>query len=234
MAEEKALGYIYKTTNLVNGKIYIGQHRYNPKTDKNYLGTGVILLQAISKYGKNNFKKEIIEECYSNEELNQKEVYYIKSFDSTNPKIGYNIELGGNAGPVSEKTRKKISQTHFLLNKTRDHSIFIANLSKEAKTQISIKAKGRKRIHKGDLIKYIKPEELESFLNQGWELGLSQKAKNNMKNATGKKTLGRKHIHKGNSQKLIKQEEIIFYLSHGWQLGYSKKSIKNIKKGMKK
>ena len=51
---------IYKTTNLLNGKIYIGKDKRN---DRKYLGSGKILRQAVSKYGLRNFSKEILEEC---------------------------------------------------------------------------------------------------------------------------------------------------------------------------
>lgn len=52
--------FIYKTINLITSKIYIGQHN---GSYKNYLGSGVYLNRAIKKYGRNNFKKEIIEYC---------------------------------------------------------------------------------------------------------------------------------------------------------------------------
>ena len=61
---------IYKTINLINGKIYVGQD-YNNRD--NYLGSGKIILKAIKKYKKENFKKEILEECNSQEELDEKE-----------------------------------------------------------------------------------------------------------------------------------------------------------------
>ena len=55
-------GYIYKTTNLINGKIYIGK-RQKQEFDKYYLGSGIYLKKAIEKYGKENFSCEIIDKC---------------------------------------------------------------------------------------------------------------------------------------------------------------------------
>ena len=74
--------YVYKTTNLITGRIYVGQH--NGKT-KNYLGSGTILKKAFKKYGKKNFKKEILEECSTKEDLCEKEKYWIKYYDAKNP-----------------------------------------------------------------------------------------------------------------------------------------------------
>ena len=60
---------IYKTTNTVNNKIYIGKDSYNnPK----YIGSGKLLWKAINKYGKKAFIKEIIERCSTQTELNEK------------------------------------------------------------------------------------------------------------------------------------------------------------------
>ena len=57
---------IYKTTNLINSKIYVGQ---DSKNNYNYLGSGIIIKKAIKKYGKENFKKEIIEYCNDKQKL---------------------------------------------------------------------------------------------------------------------------------------------------------------------
>jgi group I intron endonuclease len=81
---------IYKTTNLINGKSYVGQQSTDIKT---YLGSGKILEFAIKKYGVENFKKEIIEECLTREELNKREIYWIKKL---NP--DYNLHPGGYGG----------------------------------------------------------------------------------------------------------------------------------------
>jgi group I intron endonuclease len=102
---------IYKTTNLLNGKIYIGKDRYN---NENYLGSGKILKQAIQKYGRDNFNKEILEECQDEKIWLKREVYWIEYFNST--KVGYNIALGGNGGdtisnnPNKDDIRKRHSE----------------------------------------------------------------------------------------------------------------------------
>jgi len=95
---------IYKTTNLVNGKIYIGQDKYN---NPNYLGSGKILQLAFQKYGIENFRKEILEKCKSAEDLNERERYWIDYYSSTNIKIGYNIAFGGNGGDTISNHPKK-------------------------------------------------------------------------------------------------------------------------------
>ncbi|MFA5745627.1 MAG: NUMOD3 domain-containing DNA-binding protein [Candidatus Paceibacterota bacterium] len=103
---------IYKITNLINNKIYIGQDTKNRPL---YLGSGILIKNAVGKYGKHNFKKEILEYCKTQEELNEKEQYWITHFNSTNLNVGYNIALGG-SGKLgvfpSETTRLKMGESH--------------------------------------------------------------------------------------------------------------------------
>jgi group I intron endonuclease len=108
---------IYKVTNKINNKCYIGQtiqkdpyarwakHKYDAKKGLNYP-----LYNAIQKYGKLNFEFEIIHIVNSLDELNQLEVKYIKEFNSLTPN-GYNIKDGGNNRSPSLETRQKISKT---------------------------------------------------------------------------------------------------------------------------
>jgi group I intron endonuclease len=92
---------VYKTTNKVNGKIYIGK---DAKNDPNYLGSGILLKQAIEKYGKDNFQKEILEYCTS-VNINEREKYWI---DITQAKeIGYNLADGGTGGDLGEYVNNK-------------------------------------------------------------------------------------------------------------------------------
>lgn len=89
---------IYKTTNTVNGKIYVGKDFDN---DPSYLGSGVLLEMAIKKYGRQNFTKSLIESCSTAEELNRREIHWIRVLNSTDRKIGYNIALGGTGGDTT-------------------------------------------------------------------------------------------------------------------------------------
>lgn len=106
---------IYKITNTLNGKIYIGQsidipkriyeHKYKAfcKEDRSYKSA---IHNAFRKYGLDNFKFEILEETKI-EELDEKEIYYIEKYNSLYPN-GYNILKGGQLyRPKTNKTNKK-------------------------------------------------------------------------------------------------------------------------------
>lgn len=85
-------GYIYRITNLINDKTYIGQHKIKPKEKfLDYMGSGRLIVRAIKKYGKNNFVKEIIEYSDSKDELNILERKYI-SEELSKDRCEYNID----------------------------------------------------------------------------------------------------------------------------------------------
>ena len=87
-------GIIYKTTNLVNGKIYVGQHICETDEFDGYLGSGVKLRAAIRYYGPENFKRETLRICDTQLQLDAWEMLYIKKLRSTDKRIGYNILPG--------------------------------------------------------------------------------------------------------------------------------------------
>jgi len=124
---------IYKTTNLINGKIYIGQTHYDKQT---YFGSGVLVTQAIKKYGAENFIKEYIDEAYSQGELDQKEMFWIKELNSQDKNIGYNIADGGwNYFTMTDETKRKISQTlkgKYVGNKAFRNGVSLTNTHKDA------------------------------------------------------------------------------------------------------
>ena len=87
-------GYIYETTNLINGKKYIGQH-VSSDFDENYYGSGKIFLNALNKNGKENFKIKLLEWCENQEELDEAEYRHIQLADAANSRNYYNMVPGG-------------------------------------------------------------------------------------------------------------------------------------------
>ena len=83
---------IYKTTNLINEKYYIGKHKTNTLTDS-YMGSGVAIKAAIRKYGIKNFKKEILFVFNTEEEMNNKEKELVVIAENS-----YNMTEGGKGG----------------------------------------------------------------------------------------------------------------------------------------
>jgi group I intron endonuclease len=104
-------GIIYIVINKINSKIYIGKKKIkNINEWKDYWGSGKLIQKAILKYGIENFKKEILEYCYSREELNSAEIDYIEFYNSTNRNIGYNLTIGGEGGKTSDQHGAKRSE----------------------------------------------------------------------------------------------------------------------------
>jgi len=91
--------YLYLITNLVNGNIYVGKRTCNciPEKDNKYIGSSKLLKLAVKKYGIENFRKEILRECNSLEELNMEELNIVNSQFVTR-KDTYNMHIGGKGG----------------------------------------------------------------------------------------------------------------------------------------
>lgn len=118
-------GYIYKTTNLINSKIYVGQKKSKTFKGHLYLGSGKYLKRAINKYGKENFKVDLLEEIETKELMDEREIYWIDYYRATDENIGYNISNGGNVNrsmsgihnpmygkPRSEELKLYLSKTN--------------------------------------------------------------------------------------------------------------------------
>ena len=106
---------VYKHTNKINGKVYIGQTGRNPESrwleGKGYIGC-TLFYNAIQKYGWDAFDHEIVYDCLSFEEANKYEKELIESYDSTNPEKGYNLMSGGVKSQPCEATRQKMKEAH--------------------------------------------------------------------------------------------------------------------------
>ena len=103
-------GCIYKITNNLNNKIYIGKFVYSPKRSFDwYWGSGIAINHAYKKHGKENFTKEIIEEVQGdNSSLCEREIYWIAEYD-TYKGSGYNLTEGGDgiSNPSPELIEKQ-------------------------------------------------------------------------------------------------------------------------------
>lgn len=103
--------YVYKITNILNNKIYIGIHKTKNIND-GYFGSGALLKRAIKKYGKINFQLEILYFCNNEQQMLDKERELIREYNSTDKTIGYNIMPGQGNYSLTEEGRKKISETN--------------------------------------------------------------------------------------------------------------------------
>ena len=154
----KIFGYIYETTNLINGKKYIGKHK-SSKFDNKYYGSGVALNQDIEKYGKENFSTKIIEEISDDKDykyLSERECSWIEAANAVKSDKYYNNSYGGeNEGWQGT-------------NKAAKDNL---NLNYRMRFNWSRQAKGKIWIYKDNIRKYIKPEELNLYIQQGWTKG---------------------------------------------------------------
>ena len=187
--------YIYKTTNLINGKVYVGQH--HGSFDPHYHGSGNLIRAAVKKYGVDNFETILIEECVNDNELNEREVFWISYFDSQDLNKGYNIHKGGISSPLYNK------QSHRKGKK----------LSDETRRRMSEADKGKKKSESHRL--HIREARLGTTIPQHTRLKISESVK---KNSSSRGTIWIRNPQTKETKKL-RLEESIEYLNGGWEKG---------------
>lgn len=141
--------YIYKISNIVNNKNYIGQtndpdlrwsqHKSNAKYNR---GTQVIT-RAIIKYGADNFHFEVIASCLTQDDADKLEEIIIAQYGSCNPINGYNVAAGGNTTPRTEEFLKKLSEGLQRYYETHESHMKGKILTEEWKDNMSKAAMGK-------------------------------------------------------------------------------------------
>ena len=107
--KQKKYHFIYKTTNEVNGKFYVGMHSTDDLND-GYIGSGKYLWNSIRKHGRENFKFEILESFETREELKKKEEELVNE-DMLKDPLCMNLKRGGFGGLINEEHGKKLSES---------------------------------------------------------------------------------------------------------------------------
>jgi len=146
------VGFIYKTTNLVNSRKYIGRKIYDDKW-KTYLGPSKLLLKDIKTLGSEHFSREIIEECETYEKLQQRELYWQLHYKVKESVEYYNL-VYANEGFDTSGTRFTYSREqleHIWSKERRNHQSDrwkdpnnnpnnLEHVRKERSTRMKIKA----------------------------------------------------------------------------------------------
>lgn len=232
-------GYIYETTNLINGKKYIGQKKSHEFLGNKYLGSGNLIVKAINKYGRDNFEVKLLETCDTKDELNEKEIYYISKYKADTSNKYYNLSMDGSFNVTrkgknhqyyhkhrSQETIDKIKQTLKDKYENTDLREKITKRTKEAmkRPEVIAKMSGKNNgtvkcgspiknkimINNGEIDRYVLKEELQEFLDNGWELG------------------GRKNricITNKVRNKFVFEKDLKEYLDNGWFLGITTKGV---------
>jgi phosphopantetheinyl transferase (holo-ACP synthase) len=137
---------IYKTTNKINGKIYIGKHQTKDLDDK-YIGSGKHLCRAIKKYGIENFQKEILFQFDTEAEMNAKEAELVTE-EFCLREDTYNLCPGGHGG-FGYLNSNNISKRNITKDNAKHISVLGNTAKKRLETDFAWKEKYRKNISAG-------------------------------------------------------------------------------------
>ena len=206
---EKKYHYLYKTTNLINGKFYIGMHSTDDLND-GYLGSGTYLWYSIKKHGKENFKIKIIEFFKTRKELSEREKELVNE-DLLNESLCMNLKPGGQNPPLFGKYNGFYGK-----KRTKEHKEkMLDGLLKKLKDPIFNKLRNDKisKINKGRD-------------NGKWKNRKHKETSKQLMKEKAKLRIGNKNsqfetcwIYKNNKNKKIKKDQIENWVLDGWIKG---------------
>ncbi len=204
--KEKKYHYIYKTTNLKNGKYYIGMHSTDNLED-GYMGSGKRLRRSLNKYGKENFKFEILEFLPNRNSLIEREKELVNE-ELLKDSLSMNIKGGGEGGLINEEHHKKMLEgtNKWLKNKW-------SNDIEYRETKIKLWGLRLKKYHEDKIYTH------KSFLGKQHKEESKKKIgeKNSIKQTgSGNSQFGTCWITNGKENKKIHKGDLI---PDGWKLG---------------
>lgn len=203
--------FTYKITNLLNGKYYYGVHNTDDLND-GYLGSGKLLKVAIKKYGRQNFKREILEFFDSNEAAFLAESKLVTR-EVVSDRNTYNVTLGGYGNPdvtvLTSRNLITINKDDVMKKVPKEK---LASYLEDGWQKGMLKKythQGKTMMHKDGKKCYIDKSLVESKIAEGWELG---------------GVTGWCYIYKNEKFKCILKKELQDYLDQGWTLKNTDKS----------
>lgn len=235
-------GYIYKTTNLINNKIYVGQKHSSRFLGNRYLGSGRRLKDAIRCYGKENFKVELLEEVESKELMDEREIYWIAHYHATNKEIGYNLSEGGNVNRTLVGENNPFYGKHFT-QETLQHLSEVRK-GKVLRPHTKEEKEHMRKVMRGRIITQEARQKLSNNAKTNPNYGMrgkhcSEETKQKLRLAhLGKSYASKGYMHITNDieDKMIPKNEFEVYEQQGWRRGrkkFSQQACNNISKGHK-
>ena len=235
-------GYIYLTTNLVNNMQYIGQKKSTKFLNEKYLGSGTYLKAAVNKYGKENFKVELLATAETAEELNEKEIYYIDKYNAVNSEMFYNMSPGGdvfNGGHIlhhTEETKQKISKAAsgenngFYGKHHSEETRAKLRAAWEIRRQIPVSEETRKKLSAARKGKKFTKEHRAKLRESSRKAATGKPCSDSAKQKLSEHFTGSIFINNGIINKRIRPDDFNTYVELGFVRGKLKKSSETIEK----
>lgn len=207
---------IYKITNKLDNKFYVGKHKTKNKND-DYFGSGLLLERAVEKHGKENFVKEVVMELSTEEEMNQKEADIVDE-DFVARDDTYNIMLGG-CGGFDYINDNKLNKTPEAID-AHKRNVDNTNSNKRKKWLLENDEEYRKEVSKkrSNIMKHYLAGNKNPFLGKTHSEDTRKKmsdAKRGMFDGDKNPAFGKHWITNGVESKLVKKEKI----PDGWRNG---------------
>jgi hypothetical protein len=210
--------YLYKITNKLNGRFYIGIHSTEDIND-GYMGSGSLIMQAIKKYGKKNFEKTIIKYCETREKLVELEERVVnKRFVAR--KDTYNLSTGGAGAESSwEKSNEKIAY------KLKNDPVWVENRNRNISIAVNDAMRNGRCPTATREFQLLRNKK--SLTEEAIQKRKATYARNKHQQKENHALYGKKAINNGVSWKWIYKEDLDKYLESGWKLGKLKPNRAN-------
>ena len=223
-------GYIYLTTNLVNGKKYVGQKKSSTFLGTSYLGSGRAIKSAVRKYGTDKFSVELLEEvCGNQEDLNRAEYSWTVKLNAVKSREFYNLREGGDMPGFSEETRHLIAESNQRrTGETRSEEFKAARTGKNnpcyGRKHTDEERERMRKNHVKELTPEWRSNVSKSLLGNTRALGKRWTMSNESRENVARGKRGRRIMNNGFETRRVPPDKIDEFLAEGYKFGWCKKN----------